>query len=84
VAVTVADDWQGNGVGSRLLDALLREACQRGLTKLTASVRLENRRAIRLARRFGTPSGRPVGGWAEFEIPTLNCPPATVSLARAC
>lgn len=85
VAVTVADDWQGRGVGTRLLEALLREACEHGLSELTASVRLENRRAMGLARRFGAPrGGHPSGGWADFEIPTLGCPPMTVSMASAC
>lgn len=74
LAVTVTDDWQGSGVGALLLDALLREACERGILALSANVMLENTRAMRLARRFDARSVRPMsGGRLEFEIPTLGC-----------
>jgi ribosomal-protein-alanine N-acetyltransferase len=52
---TIAVDprWQRRGVGTRLLAALAREAVQRGATALTLEVRLSNRGAQQLYRRFG-------------------------------
>lgn len=42
VALTIADAWQGRGVGSVLLDALADLARQRGIRRLTAEVLVEN------------------------------------------
>lgn len=84
VAVTVVDELQGVGIGTLLLEALLREACQHGLPFLTASVMLDNKPAVRLARRFGARStGHGSGGRLEFEIPTLGCPPPVLGLPTA-
>jgi len=57
---TIAVDpaWHRNKVGSRLLLALSREAIRRGATSLTLEVRLANKSAQNLYRRFGF---RPVG-----------------------
>lgn len=70
VAVTVVDAWQGQGVGSLLLDELLRHARARGIRCLRASVIADNRRAIRLARRFGARlvPGE-TRGMFEYELP---------------
>jgi ribosomal-protein-alanine N-acetyltransferase len=57
---TIAVDprWQRHRIGTRLLLALTREAVARGATALTLEVRLSNRGAQELYRRFGF---RPVG-----------------------
>jgi ribosomal-protein-alanine N-acetyltransferase len=57
---TIAVDpaWHRHKVGSRLLMALAREALRRGATSLTLEVRLGNKPAQDLYRRFGF---RPVG-----------------------
>ncbi|MDQ3945698.1 MAG: ribosomal protein S18-alanine N-acetyltransferase [Actinomycetota bacterium] len=57
---TIAVDpaWHRHKIGSRLLLALVREALRRGATSLTLEVRLSNKPAQALYRRFGF---RPVG-----------------------
>jgi ribosomal-protein-alanine N-acetyltransferase len=57
---TIAVDplWQRHKIGSRLLLTLAREARRRGATSLTLEVRLGNKAAQNLYRRFGF---RPVG-----------------------
>ena len=57
---TIAVDpaWHRHKVGTRLLLALAREARRRGATSLTLEVRLGNKPAQNLYRRFGF---RPVG-----------------------
>jgi len=57
---TIAVDpaWHRHKVGSRLLLAISREAIRRGATSLTLEVRLANKGAQSLYRRFGF---RPVG-----------------------
>lgn len=57
---TIAVDpaWHRHKIGSRLLLALAREAIRRGATSLTLEVRLGNKAAQNLYRRFGF---RPVG-----------------------
>jgi ribosomal-protein-alanine N-acetyltransferase len=52
---TIAVDpaWQHHGIGTRLLLALAREGVERGATALTLEVRLSNRRAQDLYKRFG-------------------------------
>jgi RimJ/RimL family protein N-acetyltransferase len=80
VAVTVVDAWQGRGVGTALLGALLERGREQGIATLSASVMLENRRAIRLARRFGgRASGYARGGVFEFELPVTAPSPTPIS-----
>jgi len=57
---TIAVDpaWHRHKIGTRLLLALAREARRRGATSLTLEVRLGNKPAQNLYRRFGF---RPVG-----------------------
>jgi len=53
MAVTVVDDWQGRGLGRVLLDALVLEALENGITRLEGDVLLENRPMQALLRREG-------------------------------
>ena len=51
--VAVAPGAQGRGLGALLLDALVREAANRGATSLLLEVRADNSPAIRLYERKG-------------------------------
>jgi ribosomal-protein-alanine N-acetyltransferase len=51
--VAVDPEWQRQGVATRLLLALAREAIRRGANALTLEVRLSHRGAQRLYQRFG-------------------------------
>jgi [ribosomal protein S18]-alanine N-acetyltransferase len=65
---TIAVDpaWQRSGIGTRLLLALAREGIARGATALTLEVRLSNRGAQEMYRRFGfTPVGVRKGYYAD-------------------
>jgi GNAT superfamily N-acetyltransferase len=53
MAVTVVDDWQGKGLGRVLLDALVLEALENGITRLEGDVLVENRPMQELLRRTG-------------------------------
>jgi GNAT superfamily N-acetyltransferase len=60
MAVTVVDDWQGRGLGRVLLDALVLEALENGITRLEGDVLFENRPMQEMLRQTGarfTPEG---------------------------
>jgi RimJ/RimL family protein N-acetyltransferase len=68
LAVTVADDWQGIGLGSALLARLMQRASDEGHSALQASVLAINRRSIAMLRRAGF-RGRPAtGALLEYEL----------------
>ena len=52
-ALAVADGWQGVGLGSRLLGALVARARAAGLRKLRGSVMADNVPMLTLAQRLG-------------------------------
>jgi acetyltransferase len=54
VAFAVADDWQGRGVGTALLEQLTADARAAGVTRLRAFMHAENRRSLSLIRRVAT------------------------------
>jgi len=56
--IAVDPPWHRHKVGSRLLLAITKEALRRGATSLTLEVRLHNKGAQNLYRKFGF---RPVG-----------------------
>lgn len=63
LSVTVIDEYHGLGVGTRLMDALLALARQRGLRRIYADVLRENvamRALINRYRAVVQPSGDPV------------------------
>jgi len=49
-SVLVSDEWQRQGIGRRLLTALLREASRRGLRRMYGQVLADNEPMLRLAR----------------------------------
>ena len=51
IGLVVADAWQGLGLGSLLLEEILRAGEQRGVHQFSADVLTENRRALRLLAR---------------------------------
>ena len=52
-AVTVADAWQAKGVGWRLMEALLRDARERGLKRMEGFVLGANTRMLEFVRKLG-------------------------------
>lgn len=57
-ALTVADDWQGQGIGSRLLGRIGRIAGERGLQSLWADTSPTNAAMLGLAKQHGFKSRR--------------------------
>ena len=58
VAFVVQDGWQGRGLGSILLDEVLRAAVARGVQKFRAFVLADNRRMLGLLARRTEITGR--------------------------
>jgi RimJ/RimL family protein N-acetyltransferase len=52
-AVTIIDAWQGAGLASSLMKALIRDARARGLKRMDGYVLAANRPMLELARRLG-------------------------------
>jgi len=52
-ALVIADDWQGRGLGRRLLRALVAAAGAAGVTQIRGEVLRENRAMLKLARALG-------------------------------
>jgi RimJ/RimL family protein N-acetyltransferase len=61
VAVTVLDEWQGRGVGTALLAAVL-DRRQPGVTRLRTTVAADNRASLAMLRRAGRTDVRREGG----------------------
>ncbi|KAB7627581.1 GNAT family N-acetyltransferase [Alkalilimnicola sp. S0819] len=57
-ALAVADDWQGKGIGTRLMKALMEQARSRGLQRIHGEVLTSNVRMLGLMRRLGFSSRR--------------------------
>jgi RimJ/RimL family protein N-acetyltransferase len=62
VAIVVADDWQGRGVGAVLLERLVRRARAIGIERFTARMLVGNEAARRLLARMGDVVGERRGG----------------------
>ena len=52
-SLLLGDEWQGQGIGRRLLKALLREASRRGLRRMHGDVLADNAAMLGLARSLG-------------------------------
>ena len=68
VAIEVADDWQRNGIGLMLAEALIRRAGENGINVLTATTLWENPAARALARRVGFRARSSAGDEIELEL----------------
>jgi acetyltransferase len=66
IAITVADEWQGLGLGTALGRALVRRAAASGIARLTASVLSDNMRSRALMRRLGFRARGRDGAVIEF------------------
>ena len=53
VAFEVVDEWQGRGIGRRLVDELAAVAAANGLRRLSASIAVDNPGALALMKRLG-------------------------------
>jgi RimJ/RimL family protein N-acetyltransferase len=70
VAVTVADQWQGRGMGTLLVERLTDRAREEGIATFTALVAADNVSMQQLLSRLHAPvqQVRPLGEAAEYEI----------------
>ena len=68
VAVTVADEWQGRGLGTALLARLVARARAEGHVALRASVLAVNRASLALLRRAGFRLRENGGTLLELEL----------------
>lgn len=83
-ALAIADEWQGRGLGRRLLHQLLQRAREQGLSALHGSVLDENTPMLTLVQAMGGRAVRaPGAGYAiEWQLPTapysslLSAPPS--------
>ncbi len=69
VAVTVVDDWQGQGLGTLLLNRLSRRAREEGVETFTATALADNRAIIELLEGLGQTTVRSAdSGQVDLEI----------------
>jgi protein lysine acetyltransferase len=70
-AVTVADRWQGRGIGTELLLALVEAATGRGITTFVADVLWDNRILLDTLRQLGArvDPAEPGVARVEFDLP---------------
>jgi RimJ/RimL family protein N-acetyltransferase len=68
LAATVADDWQGTGLGSALLVALTQRARDEGHSVLRAHVLAANNRSVAMLRRAGFSGRGGAGTLREYEL----------------
>ena len=75
VAIVVADDRQGLGLGTILMRRLGHIARARGINSFHATIQAENRRAVRFLQRISPrASFRFVDGVIEAEVPLTDRP----------
>jgi RimJ/RimL family protein N-acetyltransferase len=68
IAVTIVDEWQGRGLGSKLLELLSDRARAAGIVRFTATVALGNLASERLIRTAGGVLAGQAPGSREYEI----------------
>ena len=68
MAITVADEWQDRGVGTRLATRLIEAARANGMTRLTALTLWDNTAAMALLHRLGFLRAGYDGNAVEFEL----------------
>ncbi len=67
-AVVVADDWQHQGLGRALLERLASRARAEGVSRFTALVQADNRRALELLAEIGPTTRSLEGDLVELDI----------------
>jgi GNAT superfamily N-acetyltransferase len=87
IAVTVADEWQGRGLGTELLHRILERANAEGIRRFSALLEADNDTMLQLLHQIGgelreTESGAGVVGY-EVTLPTEGRPKAIRELLRA-
>jgi RimJ/RimL family protein N-acetyltransferase/nucleotide-binding universal stress UspA family protein len=80
-AIVVVDDWQGRGVGTRLLESLAERAREEGVSRFVAPVLAENESAIATFERLGDAAVTPRGNEVELSV-DLTEPARASSLLR--
>jgi RimJ/RimL family protein N-acetyltransferase len=81
IAITIADDWQGRGLGRELLTRLSQRARQEGIRRFTALVSADNVAMTALLRNAGHMLADGGSDTVEFEIrlaPTGSARPRRV------
>ena len=68
IAVTIADDWQGRGLGSELLAQLSDRARQAGIGRFTATVSADNVAMTGLLWKMGAELASRGPGTVEYEV----------------
>ena len=68
IAVTIADDWQGRGLGAELLARLSDRARQAGICRFTATVSTGNVAMTRLLWKMGAKIAGRSRGTVEYEV----------------
>jgi len=83
-AITVADDWQGRGIGSSLLDALVRRAHEEGIHRFEATVLADNPAAIAVLSQLGDTTTSRGGPEVELliDLGTPETPASGTGIAR--
>jgi RimJ/RimL family protein N-acetyltransferase len=76
VGFVVEEDWQGRGVGSRLLQHLVRIALEHGVIKFEAEVLKENEPMLSVFRQSGLPMTTRNGDDAVLVTLVLDTPPS--------
>src|SRR3954468_8085190 len=79
-AMVVADDWQGRGVATALLDALVVRAREGGVGRFVPPVLAANLGASRVQEQLGTTTTRTVGREVELDIELAPAPERRVRL----
>jgi RimJ/RimL family protein N-acetyltransferase len=72
IAVTVADDWQGQGLGGALLARLAARAREEGYSTLRASVLAVNSRSIGMLKAAGFTLLAGAGTMRDYELKLLR------------
>jgi RimJ/RimL family protein N-acetyltransferase len=71
IAITVVDEWQGRGLGSKLLELLADRARAEGIVRLTGTVMVGNVASTRLVRSAGGVLVCAASLTREYEIPLM-------------
>jgi GNAT superfamily N-acetyltransferase len=84
IGVVVADAWQGQGVGSALMRALLRRAQARGVTSLSMDVLPDNQQVLAMiAGHWAAARRRHDADCVAIQVELFSARPERVTMARA-